>query len=208
MLKFSTYRGSSDNAAKAPGEDLPQEVQGLLNEFVEKLTQYPSCTMLRGFELKIEADIRTILLKDIEEAKLGSPRLTMDAVLEDFKNGKYDDLVFGQSPRKTEALETLINGANREFMQRLFLKCSSVEQLTFWLAEGAKMPKDALALAVLLGNNVYILRYLKEQGALENLPDGDKQQLLMRANRFDNQGLEFLKQALGVSSPRQQVSKP
>lgn len=205
MLRFSTT-DVLENKMAGPllgKDDFPEEIQFLLNEFVNKLTRISSCKILQGSELKIEESIKTIILKDIEEAKSASPR-SLDEILNEFKQGKYDECIFGAVPQKTKELETIIREANRDFIQRLFLNCSSDEQLAFWLEAGAKMPKDALALAILLGNNIHILKHLEKQGALENLSNEDKKQLLIRANRFDNQGLEFLKQEFGFGLSNQE----
>ncbi len=75
-----------------------------------------------------------------------------------------------------------------------FTKCESRETLDFWVQEaGAKLPKDSIALAINLGNNIIVLNYLKEKGWLDNLSGDDKDKILSRAQRFPGEGLEYLK---------------
>lgn len=126
------------------------------------------------------------------------------SIYSNFIQGKYDHLIFNENPQLTEELKLLISKYNRDFIQRLFTKCSSRKTLNFWLREGGvKLPKDTWALAVNLGNNIIVLQHLKETGWFENLSKKDKDDLLTRAQKFKGAGLEYLKVEFAII-----VSKP
>lgn len=117
-----------------------------------------------------------------------------DVTYNNFVQGNYDQFIFNKTPQLTNELRIILSKYNRDFIQRLFTKCESRETLDFWVQEaGAKLPKDSIALAINLGNNIIVLNYLKEKGWLDNLSGDDKDKILSRAQRFPGEGLEYLK---------------
>lgn len=109
--------------------------------------------------------------------------------IDDITSGKYDTTILFTStePKISSELQTLIKIHNREFVERLFAKCASKQQLDFWLGKGhVQLPKDALALAVALGCNKAVFECLKEKGVLSSLCIEDKSEFMSRAKRFQN----------------------
>ena len=112
-----------------------------------------------------------------------------------FSRGDYDAVAFGDFPQITKELEILIQNYNREFVLRLFCFSKSMNPLIFWLDESkrAELPKNSLLLAVIMGCNIHVLKYLRNKQEFNELPTIEKQELLIRGKRFSKEdGYQFL----------------
>lgn len=162
-----------------------------------KKTEETSLQPLNG---QNETQNQNMLIK----RETGKIELKLKEIRENFAQGLYDNLIFSNSPQLSPDLKMMISKYNRDFIQRFFFKCISEAQIDFWVESGRmELPTDSLALAIALGNNIFVLKYLKSKGWFEQLSPEDKVGLIQRASRFDNAGLAYLKKEFSeISSPQ------
>lgn len=159
---------------------------------------------LPGFEeLELLGEPKVICEK-IKSAVIKERKDIHEKIVEIHTNltqGKYDEIILSENPAITEELEIAKTKYSREFIQILFVKCKSDRVLRFWLDEqNLELPKDTWALAVNLGANIAVLKYLKDKGFYNGLSQGEKSELLIRANRFPGEGLNYLKQEFSTNT--------
>ena len=182
MLRFS-------DSAKITA---PVDLDCLLNNFLTQVAKIPGFETLKYCNemSKLHVQLKNDILVEAQQAPI-----LIEDIYNRFKKGQYDSVAFSDEPQKVEDLEVIIYKYPRDFVQRLFTKCKSEKAMTFWLDEiQVPLPKDTWALAVNLGNNIFVLHSLKEKGYFDNLSIEDKEGLLSRAKRFEGEGLEYLKQ--------------
>jgi len=175
-------------------QDCPAEFKGVISAFFKSLEALPSHQLLliSGGEQRIKAMVVEVVAQEVKNSTK-----KVKQIREEFAAGKYDEQVLSDSPQLTPDLEIMIAQHPREFVERLFFKCQSEQQLSFWMTH-TPLPRDALALTVHLGNNIHALRYLKAKGVFEHLYQDDKKDLLMKAERFNNEGFAYLKEQLSA----------
>ena len=122
-------------------------------------------------------------------------------ILEEFRDGKFDAVAFGDEPRITEDLKKIIDDDEKGFLQRLFFCSKSDETLKYWFEiQKLNFPKNALGYGVCLGCNLPVIKYLKEKISFKDLDEEEKKFLLVRAMRFKGEGLTLLEEELGMKS--------
>ena len=112
-----------------------------------------------------------------------------------FRLGEYDEIAFGDSPQITKEVDCILQNFNREFVLRLFCMSKSMKTLIFWFEESkrAKLPKNSLLLAVVMGCNVHVLKFLRNKEPFNGINPLEKNELRMRGKRFiGGEGYEFL----------------
>jgi len=132
-----------------------------------------------------------------------------EETLKNFNKGLYDDVAFSENPRLTDNLKFIIEKYNGLFIQRLFLKCNSESCIRFWLESGyAQLPKNPLAIALGMHNNIFVVRFLKEKGVYDNLSRDEKNEILLRSQNFMDEaskygeGSRFLRQEFTKQAPK------
>ena len=191
MMRFSKSQTGSDLL-----ESCPKEFKAAVGAFFKAIESLPSHQLFEmcGGEMRIKTQLVETVAQELKETSQRAKKIK-----EDFIAGKYDEQVFSDNPQLTAELKVMVAHYHRDFVTTLFCKCQSEKQVNFWMSH-TSLPPDALALAVHLGNNIHVLHYLKEKGCLTDLDPDDKKQLLLRANRFDNEGLAYLKEQFSLGS--------
>lgn len=93
----------------------------------------------------------------------------------------------------TPELELIIAHFGRKFLRVLFLKCKFIETLKFWFEEfKLQLPIDSISLAVCMGCNIVVLKYLKEKLSFKMISKKERKNLINRGKRFHNEGISFL----------------
>jgi len=208
MLTFSPQSPGHKSRTSSTSSDKPSlegtsagpSLDQLINNFLGQITQLPNFEVLRH---RMEQDIlheqlKSTILSEVQEA----PK-KIEEIHNEFTKGKYDKFILSDTPILTIELMIILSSYNREFIQYLFTNCESDKCLRFWLDKPeVKLPEDTWALAVSLGNNIFVLKYLKEKGWFDKLTDSDKEQLLERGQKFQGEGLEYLKTEFSKKSPK------
>lgn len=174
------------------------QLDTILKKCLQEIIQLPG---FKELEYSSEKEVicekfkHTILTKQKEAHK------KIEEVGEKLNHGKYNQLILAEHPMITEELEIVKARYSRELIQKLFVKCESDKVLRFWLDEQEiQLPKDTWALAVNLGANIVVLKYLKEKGFFDGLEEKEKRELLNRAKRFPGEGLNYLRQEFSKES--------
>lgn len=192
MLSLFEMQSKVERDERLVEPQLDEFVQG----FLEKISAFPMFSCLQYTEEKrvLHDKLKASLVTLVER----SHQIETEAPLiyEKFIKGAYDNIIF-TNPTLTEEIQILISKYNLQFVERLFTRCSSANVFEFWIETGRiKLPEKSLAIVVNQGNNLVVLRYLKEHGWFEKLDEADKSGLIKRAQRFPGKGLEFLKEEL------------
>jgi SPX domain protein involved in polyphosphate accumulation len=168
------------------------QLDTILTKCLQEITQLPEFK-----ELKFLGEKKVICekFKSTIFAEQKEVHKKIAEVRENLKHGKYNQLILAERPMVTEELEIVKAEYARELIQKLFVKCKSDKVLRFWLDEQkVELPEDTWAMAVNLGANITVFKYLKEKGFFNELSEEQKTELLNRADRFPGEGLEYLKQ--------------
>lgn len=212
--KFSEKESNKDTPKKInitssrekllESKELEPALNELLSKFLKEVMKIPTCSVLQYStnQSELQEQLKLTMIKQIEEEVKQAPR-KLEEIHDAFLKGKYDEEAFSNAPKTTKDLEAVVNQYNRDFVQRLFVKCKSIDTIKFWIeTNNARLPKDSLALGVCMGCNVVVLQFLKEKGLFENLSEEDKFNLVARAKRFDGEGLKFLETEFSIESSK------
>lgn len=121
------------------------------------------------------------------------------SLLEKFKNGDFDAIIFSAKPKATEDLKNIIYMDNRSFMQNLFINCKNKEVFNFWLNNGAKLPSDSVGLAVALRAKKFVFEHLNNNGWFKNVGEVDKKDFLERVVNLDEDTLNYLNDIFAIN---------
>jgi hypothetical protein len=190
------------HATKSAISDI-SKLDELLEAFVSQVAQISDFHTLQDHEKQQElfGVLKSMVLLKVVQPDIQAKQDATVDIYQNFTQRKYDDLIFSEIPQMTTELEDIISKDHRAFIQHLFVHCTENTNLDFWLGNPVvHLPEDTWALVVNLGNNIHILRYLKEHRWFEALSSDDKKSLLKRAERFPGEGLEYLKTEFSVSS--------
>jgi len=187
MMRFSKEQTGGDLL-----EGCPNEFKAAVAAFFRAIESLPSHKLLEmcGGEQRIKTQLVETVAQELKET---SKRVKQ--IKEDFIAGRYDEQVFSDNPQLTAELKIIATKHPTEFGERLFCKCTSEAQLTFWI-QHIPVPREPLRLAVQLGNNIHVLHYLKEHGYFAKVGIQDKEDILAQAKRFDNEGFVYIQEQL------------
>lgn len=195
MLRFTPPPKQAVEQTTNIKKEVQEELLPILDGFMAQFVELPSITVLHFSKEQTDL-IKSQMLAFLTQKVESAPKAAIS-----FAQGTYDNIIFADSLKIKPGFQDMINKDNREFVMRLFYKCSSSKQLEFWIGNSyAKLPKDSVALAVSLGNNIHVLQYLKTQGWFENLTSEDKVKLISRAKRFQNEGLAYLEKEFNLAA--------
>jgi hypothetical protein len=168
------------------------QLEVILQKCLDDITNLPEFSELKLLnEPKIVCEkFKSTVLSEQKEV-----HKKIEEIRENLTRGKYDEMMFSENPTLTEELKIALSKYSTDIVEILFTKCKSDKVLRFWLDEQKMtLPSDTWALAVNLGVNIVVLKYLKEKGFFDGLSKEDKEELLDCAKRFPGEGLSYLKE--------------
>ena len=186
MNVLNNFQTSTEHWPKK--DDLFKSVEPFFREFCKTLCQSEEFKFLDSAE--IQTSFLSMIQSDLETL---FKRQTPQNIYSEFINGKYDELVFSENPISTKEIETLIASFPQNFIESLFFKCKYKKTLEFWFENSIlKLPKNAVCLAVCLGCNLSVLKFLKDKQLFQDIDQKTRKNLLNRGKRFQNEGLFYL----------------
>lgn len=180
------------------------QLDDIIRDFFRRISELSPFSFLQHESedaRELQKKVKASLIEKKHQIEERLPVVTLDNLI----HGKYDKVIF-ETPSLTEEMRIVIDKHHLDFVERLFCKCTSIDTLRFWFdANNVKLPAKSLAIAVAMGNNIFVLRYLKEHGWLDNISKADQEGLIKRAQRFPGKGLEFLRELFAIKSPTSKV---
>ena len=190
MMFKSTTRETEDYTNE-------RHFQLLLKTFIDNSYELFANTLDKGnYEQNLRGSVTQAINSQISYSK--------------FIRGDFDEMIFSENPCITAELSAFIKNNNRAFVMRLFTKCSSADVLSFWLKNEVELPKDSMALAVMMHSKKFIFEYLHTNEAYwpREIDAKNKIELIKRASKsLDSESFEYLQEALGVQLSQIQYAK-
>lgn len=160
---------------------LSEQTEDLITQLINQLSIDIGVRDLSTFNQKL---FRSIIHEEIVNVcHLRIQEKNLEQMEKELNEGKIDQTIFSDQPQLTPELKHFIENRNRDFCQILLMKATSLHTLQYWFDQGgAKLPKDALALAINLKCSKVVFEYLKDNSdLLFSMSQQDQKDLLRLA---------------------------
>jgi len=180
MLSF--YNQHKKSFEHSSSITLSERTEDLITQLIHQLSIDIGVSDLSTFD---QRSFRSIIHEEIVNVcHLGIQEKNLEQMEKELNEGKIDQMIFSDKPQLTPELKYFIENRNRDFCQTLLMKATSLHTLQYWFEQGgAKLPKDALALAIHLKCPKVVFEYLKDKSdLLFNISQQDQKDLLRLAS--------------------------
>lgn len=201
MLSF--YKKHKKTLEQDSSITLSGRTEDLITQLINQLSIDIGVSDLSTFDQKSFGSI--VHEEIVNVCRLGIQEKNLEQTEKELNEGKLDQMIFVEEPQLTPELKHFIENRNRDFCQILLMRATSLHTLQYWFNQGgAKLPKDALALAIHLKSSKVVFEYLKDNSdLLSNMSKQDQKDLLrvatikLKENRKES--YEFLLEHLSKS---------
>lgn len=201
MLSF--YKKHKKTLEQDNSITLSERTEDLITQLINQLSIDIGVSDLSTFDQKSFGSI--VHEEIVNVCRLGIQEKNLEQTEKELNEGKLDQMIFVEEPQLAPELKHFIENRNRDFCQILLMRATSLHTLQYWFNQGgAKLPKDALALAIHLKSSKVVFEYLKDNSdLLSNMSKQDQKDLLrvatikLKENRKES--YEFLLEHLSKS---------
>lgn len=160
------------------------KLQQLISQFIQNSYNIISENPNINISKEVYADKITEEISDVVRQKKVYTRFCAGAFDKDITNKTL-----------TEDLKVIIKSNNMAFVERLFVECTNQEMLKFWLEQGAKLPADAVAIALIFKSKKPVFEFLNKNGWFNDVTREDVDEIMERAKkRLDQETIKYLQE--------------